>query len=66
MRLTDIMSHSGLAIYAEIGLVLFVIAFIVIAIRIFRPSARQAQDRASRLPLDDGTSNQSGQKEDDV
>jgi cbb3-type cytochrome oxidase subunit 3 len=57
MRLTDIMSNSGLAFYAEVALVIFLIAFTVIAIRTFQPSKRATFDRASRLPLDDnGTS----------
>ena len=54
MSLTDLMSHSGLAVYAEIALILFVLAFLVIAVRIFLPGRRAEMDAASRLPLDDG------------
>jgi len=53
MRLSDIMSHSGLSGYAEVALVLFLIAFVAIVIRIFRPGAAPAMDEASRLPFDD-------------
>ena len=56
MRLTDLMSNSGLAIYAEVALVLFMIAFVVIAIWIFRPSRKETLDRASRLPLEENGS----------
>jgi cbb3-type cytochrome oxidase subunit 3 len=53
MRLTDIMSGSGLAIYAEVALILFIVAFLVIVTWIFLPSRKRELDRASRIPLDD-------------
>lgn len=53
MRLSDIMSHAGLAGYAEIALILFMVAFIAIVIRIFRPGRRQEMQAAARMPLDD-------------
>lgn len=52
MRLSDIMSHAGLAAYAEVGLVLFLIAFIAIVIRLFRSSNRAGMEHARRLPLE--------------
>lgn len=53
MRLSDIMAHSGLSIYAEIALILFLVVFVAIVIRTF--TARRAEmDRNARLPLDDG------------
>lgn len=55
MKLSDIMSHAGLSVYAEIALVLFLGVFIVITIRTFAPSNRRALQEASMLPLDDGT-----------
>ena len=63
MRLTDIMSGSGLAIYAEVALILFFVAFLIIAAWIFLPSRKRELDRASRIPLDEsdpGTSNDQG------
>lgn len=54
MSLTDLMSNSGLSGYAEAALVLFLLAFLVIAVRIFLPGRRAEMDAASRLPLDDG------------
>ena len=55
MKLSDIMSHAGLSMYAEIALVLFLGVFVVITIRTFAPSNRRALQEASMLPLDDGT-----------
>jgi len=57
MRLSEIMSHSGLAVYAEVGLVLFLIAFVAIVVRTLWPSRRKELDRAGRLPLDHSDKN---------
>lgn len=54
MKLSDIMSNSGLSMYAEVALVLFLAVFIAITIRTFLPSRQRALDEAARLPLDDG------------
>lgn len=53
MKLSDVMSHAGLARYAEIALVLFLAAFVAVAIRLFRPSRKADLERAALLPLDD-------------
>lgn len=53
MRLSDIMSNAGLAGYAEIALILFMVAFIAIVIRIFWPGRRKEMQAAARMPLDD-------------
>jgi len=53
VRLSDIMSAAGLYGYAEVALVLFLLAFLIIAIATYQPSNRAAMDAASRLPLDD-------------
>jgi cbb3-type cytochrome oxidase subunit 3 len=53
MRLVDIMSHSGLAGYAEIAMVLFVVAFAVIVATTYWPGRRKSMNEASRLPLQD-------------
>lgn len=55
MRLSDIMSHAGLSIYAEIAMLLFFAAFIGILIRTFRPSKAKEIEALGRLPLEDGT-----------
>jgi cbb3-type cytochrome oxidase subunit 3 len=53
MRLTDIMSGAGLAIYAQIALVIFVVVFIAIVLRTFAPSRRREMDELAHLPLED-------------
>lgn len=63
MKLSDVMSHAGLAGYAEAALVLFMLAFLGIVIAIFRPSQKERMDAASRLPLDDDPA---GQPEEDA
>jgi cbb3-type cytochrome oxidase subunit 3 len=52
MRLTDIMSHSGLVSFAEIALVLALIAFAVIVFLTFRRRNRAEHERARYLPLE--------------
>ncbi len=63
MKLSDIMSHAGLAGWAEMAMVLFILAFLVIVIATFRPSNHRAMDAASRLPFDDEPA---GQREEDI
>ncbi|HEX6942869.1 MAG TPA: cbb3-type cytochrome c oxidase subunit 3 [Gemmatimonadaceae bacterium] len=53
MSLTEIMSNAGLSRYAEVALLLFVFAFAVILLRIFRPGQRNRLEQQARLPLDD-------------
>jgi hypothetical protein len=52
MRLSDIMSQMGLASYAEAGLILFLLAFVAIAVRTWRLSSTTIAECA-KLPLDD-------------
>jgi len=54
MRLSDVVSHSGLAGYAEVALVLFFLAFVLIAVRLLVRADRRELERMSRMPLDDG------------
>ena len=53
MKLSDIMAHAGLAGYAEVALVLFLLAFAGILWWVFRPSHTAEYERAARLPLDE-------------
>jgi cbb3-type cytochrome oxidase subunit 3 len=48
--LSDIMSHAGLAFYAEVALVIFLIVFVAIVIRLFT-SKRSDMERHGRMPL---------------
>ncbi len=53
MRLSDIMGAANLSVYAEIAMILFIVAFIAIVILIFSPGRQRTYDAASRMPLDD-------------
>jgi cbb3-type cytochrome oxidase subunit 3 len=53
MRLSDVVSHAGLAGYAEIALVIFFVVFVAVSIAVLRPSRRRELERAARMPLDD-------------
>jgi cbb3-type cytochrome oxidase subunit 3 len=53
MKLSDIVSASGLAGYAEIALILFFLVFLAVVVRLYLPSRRHELDEASRLPLED-------------
>jgi cbb3-type cytochrome oxidase subunit 3 len=53
MSLTDIMSGAGLSGYAVTAMILFIAAFLAVAVRIWWPGRRHEMDAASRLPLDD-------------
>jgi cbb3-type cytochrome oxidase subunit 3 len=53
----DIIEHTASSIYAQVGLVIFVLLFS--AITIWTYSGRKNRfDRASRLPLEDDAANQ--------
>lgn len=53
MRMSDIMSSMGLAIYPTIALVLFLAAFAAILVRALRRAEKPEMDRAACLPLAD-------------
>ncbi len=53
MKLVDVMSASGLSMYAIVALVLFVAAFLTVVLMILAPGSADRMARASRLPFDD-------------
>jgi cbb3-type cytochrome oxidase subunit 3 len=53
VKLSDIMAHAGLSIYAEVALVLFLLAFGVILWWVLRPANRKRFEADAALPLDD-------------
>lgn len=53
MKLVDVMSNSGLSIYAIVALVLFLAAFLAVVFTILAPGSKERFARAARLPLDD-------------
>ena len=52
MKLSDIVGNSGLAIYAEIALTLFLIAFVLVALRLLF-TRRERYEHVAQLPLED-------------
>jgi cbb3-type cytochrome oxidase subunit 3 len=56
MSLTEIMSNAGLSRYAEWALLLFVFAFVLIVVRLYRPSQRDEFEAQAKLPLEDDPS----------
>jgi hypothetical protein len=53
MKLSDVVSGSGLAMYAEIALLIFFIVFVIVGLALLlRRNADH--DIAARMPLDDG------------
>jgi hypothetical protein len=52
VKLSDVMSAMGLGAYAEVALVLFMAAFVAIAIHLFARRNAGEWERAGRLPLD--------------
>ena len=53
MKLTDVMGGARLEIFAEIGLVIFAAAFVVVLVTTWLRSNREAFARAGRIPLED-------------
>jgi hypothetical protein len=51
--LSDVLRDAGLAGYAEVALVLFVLAFALIAWRVLRRRRTRDWERARHLPLED-------------
>ena len=58
MRMSDVVGHAGLSAYAEVALVLFLIAFAAILVWTFAPSRRRELESRRALPFEgepDGT-----------
>ncbi len=55
MSLSDAVSGSGLAFYAEVALVLFLIAFVAVLIQVSGSKKKDRYREQSALPLEDGT-----------
>ena len=53
MHLSDVMGNSGLSGYAVIAMILFMLAFLAIVIRLFRPSRRDEMERPRHIPFDE-------------
>lgn len=53
MKLSDVMSHAGLAFYAEVALVIFVVVFLAVALSTMLGRQQAEHEAARMLPLDD-------------
>lgn len=53
MKLSDIMGHAGLSMYAQVALVLFLAVFVAVIIRTWAPSRRREMQDAAMIPLND-------------
>lgn len=51
MKLSDVMSAADLAIYAEVGLVLFLAAFLGVVVRVVFFAKEDSYDEAAMIPL---------------
>ena len=51
--LTDVVSGAGLSVYAEVALVIFLIAFVGIVISLFAPGKRRLYEHLRHLPIDE-------------
>ena len=52
MKLSDVVGHAGLALYTEIALVLFLLVFVAVVWRTWRPSRRAELEAQARMPLE--------------
>lgn len=51
----DVLENAGLAGFAEIGLILFLFAFVMVILRVWWMDRGEAEDRA-QMPLDEDSS----------
>lgn len=56
MKLVDVMSASGLSMYAIVALLLFFAAFLMVLLMILAPGSAERLRAAAMLPLDDQAS----------
>jgi cbb3-type cytochrome oxidase subunit 3 len=52
MKLSDVVSGAGLALYAEVALLLFFIVFLAVAVRLMI-TRRERYEHMAQLPLED-------------
>jgi cbb3-type cytochrome oxidase subunit 3 len=50
--LTDVVSGAGLSVYAEVALVIFLIAFLGIVLSLFAPGRRHIHEHMRQLPIE--------------
>lgn len=52
MKLSDVMSAANLAVYAEVGLMLFLAVFVAVAARVLFSGGKEEWARLGRIPLE--------------
>ena len=55
MKLSDVMSAAGLAVFAEAALILFLLVFVVVCVSVFSKKNARRLDAARFLPLEEAT-----------
>jgi hypothetical protein len=55
MKLSDVVAHAGLSLYAELALVLFLIVFAAVLIRLYLPGQSAELEAQRMLPLEPET-----------
>ncbi|MEN9578270.1 MAG: hypothetical protein RJA70_1279 [Pseudomonadota bacterium] len=53
MSLSDVMSAMRLEVYAEAGLLIFLLVFLAVCVRLAFFSSREELDQAARIPLEE-------------
>lgn len=51
MKLSDVMSAADLSIYAQVGLVLFMLVFLGVLVRVMWPGRGRLDDELVRIPF---------------
>ncbi len=51
MRLSDVMSAADLSIYAQVGLVIFMLVFFAVIVRVMWPGRARLDDELVRIPF---------------
>jgi cbb3-type cytochrome oxidase subunit 3 len=53
MKLSDVVGNAGLSTFAEIAMIVFLVAFVAIVVRLFWPSRKDPLERQRFIPLED-------------
>lgn len=53
MKLSDVMSAANLAVYAEVGLLIFLVVFLAVCVRVLWPGQKAYFEELAGIPLGD-------------
>ncbi len=51
MKLSDVMSAANLAVYAEVGLLIFLMVFLAVCVRVLWPGQKAHFEQLAGIPL---------------